>query len=123
MALELVDAPAEEGYRFVVAESAGAVQGYACFGATPMTEGTFDLYWIAVDPAAQGRGIGRMLLRSVEDTLRAERGRLLLVETASKPSYAPTRAFYEKSGCELVARVPDFYAAGDDKLVFARKLR
>jgi ribosomal protein S18 acetylase RimI-like enzyme len=122
VALELVDADASEGYRFVVAEVEGEVQGYACFGATPMTKGTFDLYWIAVAPARQGRGIGRALLRAAEDEVRAEGGRMLLVETAGKPAYAATRAVYAACGYREVARVPDFYEDGDDKIVFARRL-
>jgi len=122
VALELVDEPAETGYRFVVAERAGAVAGYACFGATPCTVGTWDLYWIAVDPAQQGSGVGRLLLEAVERAVRAEGGRLLVIETASKPEYAATRAFYERSGLALVARIPDFYARGDDKLVYCRRI-
>ncbi|MBK7875730.1 MAG: GNAT family N-acetyltransferase [Planctomycetes bacterium] len=123
VALELVDARPEVGYRFVVAELAGAVAGYACFGATPMTLGTWDLYWIAVDPALHGRGVGTLLMRSVEDAIRAEGGRLVMIETASKPSYTPTRRFYERhAGCREVARVPDFYAIGDDKVMYAIQL-
>jgi ribosomal protein S18 acetylase RimI-like enzyme len=143
IALELIDAPASAGYRFIVAEieavesatqaseiarnakpRAGAprVAGYACFGATPLTQGTYDLYWIAVDPALHGSGVGQALMRATEDALRAEGGRLMLIETASKPSYDKTRAFYVHWGCTEVARIPDFYAVGDDKVVYARKL-
>jgi ribosomal protein S18 acetylase RimI-like enzyme len=122
IALELVDAPRDAGYRFLVAELEGAVAGYACFGATPLTLGTHDLYWIAVDPALHGRGIGADLLAAVEATLRAEGARLLLIETASKPAYDATRAFYLARGCREVARVPDFYAPGDDKVIYARRL-
>lgn len=122
IALELVDAPPSAGYRFVVAELDGSVAGYACFGATPLTVGTHDLYWIAVDPALHGRGVGADLLAAVERTLRAEGARLLLIETASKPSYDATRAFYHARGCLEVARVPDFYAPGDDKVIYARRL-
>lgn len=118
VALELVDAPADVGYRFVVAELDERVAGYACFGATPMTQGTHDLYWIAVDPALHGRGVGTELMRAVEATLASEGGRLLVIETASKPSYAPTRRFYERHGCREVARVPDYYAPGDDKVTY-----
>jgi ribosomal protein S18 acetylase RimI-like enzyme len=122
VALELVDAPAEEGYRFLVAEADGQVAGYACFGATPMTRGTWDLYWIAVDPRRQRGGIGRSLLRGAEDAVRTEGGRRLLVETAGKASYAPTRAMYEACGYREVARVPDFYEEGDDKVIYAALL-
>ncbi len=117
-----------EGYRFVVAEvdagsgRGGEVAGYACFGETPMTKGTFDLYWIAVDPAHQGRGVGRALLSAAENVVRAAGGRMLLVETAGKPSYAATRAVYTACGYVEVARVPDFYEDGDDKIVLARRL-
>jgi ribosomal protein S18 acetylase RimI-like enzyme len=119
IALELVDAPADAGYRFVVADVDDAVAGYACFGATPLTQGTHDLYWIAVDPVLHGRGVGTELMRAVEAALAKEGARLLLIETASKPSYAPTRRFYERHGCREVARVPDFYAVGDDKVIYA----
>lgn len=121
VALELVDEPREAGYRFVVAEQAGTVAGYACFGATPCTVGTYDLYWIAVDPTLQSKGLGRALLDAVESAVRAEDGRLLIIETASKPEYAATRAFYERCGLELAARIQDFYARGDDKLVYCRR--
>jgi ribosomal protein S18 acetylase RimI-like enzyme len=120
VALELVDAPAEAGYRFVVAEAAGEVAGYACFGATPLTKGTWDLYWIAVDPARQGEGVGRALLVAAEDAIRAEDGRMLLIETAGKASYEKTRAMYLACGYREIARVPDFYDVGDDKVVYGR---
>ena len=95
--------------------------GYACWGATPLAEGVHDLYWIAVDPRRQNTGVGRALLRAVEDAVRAERGRMLLIETGGKASYAPQRAFYRSCGYAEVARVPDFYRAGDDKVVFCRR--
>ena len=130
VALELIDAPPEEGYRFIVAEIADRVAtergprvaGYACYGATPETEGTYDLYWIVVDPDLHGRGIGRTLMSAAESAIRRAGGRVMLIETAGKPSYARQRAFYEANGCELIERVPDFYAAGDDKLVYERRL-
>jgi ribosomal protein S18 acetylase RimI-like enzyme len=83
--------------------------------------GTYDLYWIAVDPTLQSKGLGRALLDAVESAVRAEDGRLLIIETASKPEYAATRAFYERCGLELAARIQDFYARGDDKLVYCRR--
>ena len=125
VALELIDAPASAGYRFLVAERAddGAPVGYSCFGATPMTDGVFDLYWIAVDPTLHGAGIGRKLMRATEDEIRADGGRMMMIETASKPSYDKTRAFYVSYGCPEVARIRDFYAVGDDKVIYACRLR
>jgi ribosomal protein S18 acetylase RimI-like enzyme len=127
VALELIDlgiraseGGADAGYRFLVAEEDGRVAGYTCYGETPCTEGTYDLYWIAVDPSLQGRGVGRRLVRATEDAVAASHGRMLLVETASKPSYAATRAFYERIGYVEVARIPDFYRPGDAKIVYQR---
>jgi ribosomal protein S18 acetylase RimI-like enzyme len=126
VALELVDLgeqQAPDGYHFFVAEiEPGQVAGYVCFGHTPCTEGTYDLYWIATDPALQGRGIGQALTRAVEEAVLAEHGRLLLIETASKESYTATRNFYLRAGYLEVARVPDFYAVGDDRVIYAKKL-
>jgi GNAT superfamily N-acetyltransferase len=122
VAMELVDAEASEGYRFVVAEVEGKVAGYACFGATPLTLGTWDLYWIAVDPGMQGKKIGRALFDAAIEAVRAEGGRMLLIETGGKASYGATREAYLAWGCREVARVPDFYERGDDKVVYARYL-
>ena len=127
VALELIDtgvgARPDEGYLFAVAEDdAGSPVGYACWGRVPMTDATFDLYWIAVEPREQGRGVGRALLAQVEASVRAAGGRLIVVETAGKPSYAGTRAFYERTGYPEVARLPDFYRDGDDKVLHVKRL-
>ena len=99
-----------------------AVQGYVCYGPTPMTDGVFDLYWIAVDPRQQGLGLGQLLLRFVENEVRRQRGRMLLIETSSKESYGPTMRFYERSGYDEISRIKDFYRIEDDKVVFCKKL-
>jgi len=99
-----------------------AVQGYVCYGATPLTEGVFDLYWIAVDPRTQGLGFGQLLLRFVENEVRRQRGRMLLIETSSKESYGPTLRFYERSGYDEISRIKDFYRIEDDKVIFCKKL-
>jgi ribosomal protein S18 acetylase RimI-like enzyme len=114
------DAPLD--YEFVGAFEEEHLVGYACFGATPATDGTYDLYWLAVDPAAQGRGIGRALVRDVEATLIARGGRLLVVETSSRPDYAGTRQFYARSGYAEAARVRDFYAPADDRILLTTRL-
>jgi ribosomal protein S18 acetylase RimI-like enzyme len=126
IALELIDAglrtPPSEDYRFLVAEGAGEVLGYACYGPVPLTEGVFDLYWIAVSPRAQGQGIGKRLMGEVEATLAGEGQRMVLVETAGKKAYTATRAFYERIGYREVARIPDFYRVGDDKVIYGKTL-
>ena len=99
-----------------------AVQGYVCYGATPLTDGVFDLYWIAVDPKQQGLGFGQLLLRFVENEVRRQRGRMLLIETSSKESYGPTLRFYQRSGYDEISRIKDFYRIEDDKIVFCKKL-
>lgn len=126
VALELIDlglGPPGHGYEFLVAEEEGRVVGYACWGRTPCTDAVYDLYWIVVDARRQSRGTGKTLLAAVEASTRRSGGRMLLVETASKPSYAAQRAFYERCGFREVARVPDFYRVGDDKIVYALSLR
>lgn len=100
----------------------GTLLGYACYGPTPCTAGTWDLYWIAVGGEARGRGVGTLLMEEMHRRLVAQHARLVLIETASRPDYAPTRAFYQGHGYRIVARVPDFYAPGDDRLIFARTL-
>jgi ribosomal protein S18 acetylase RimI-like enzyme len=128
-ALEVVDEAMADAshphgdYRcFAAEDDHGRVAGYECHGPTPLTEGTYDLYWIAVDPSYQGAGFGRALLAFAENETRAAGGRLLLIETSSQESYGDTIRFYEKSGYPLVARLKGFYRPGDDKLIFAREL-
>ena len=122
-----LDRPAKGEYLVYVLEEPDsgpkrAVQGYVCYGPTPKTEGVFDLYWIAVDPAHQGQGFGQILLRFVENEVRRQSGRMLLIETRSRTSFEPTIRFYERSGYQEITRIKDFYRIEDDKLVFCKKL-
>ena len=109
-------------YRFLGAYAGDELLGYACWGPTPGTEGTYDLYWIVVDPAWQGKGVGTLLLRAVEAKLVAEDCRLIVVETSSRAGYAPTRGFYERRGYAPAARVPGYYAPDDDLIVYLKDL-
>jgi ribosomal protein S18 acetylase RimI-like enzyme len=95
--------------------------GWICWGPTPCTLGTYDLYWMAVDPTIQGSGIGATLLREMEGRL-AGSARLIVVETAGRPDYRPTRAFYEARGYRKASVIPDFYAPGDDQVVYVKAL-
>ena len=122
IALELFD-ETSQGYEFLgLFASDGTLAGYACYGPTPATCGTFDLYWIAVHPAAQGAGGGTRLLDEVERRLGERGGRLVIVETSSRAAYQPTRRFYDTRGYREAARVADFYAAADDRVIYTKRL-
>jgi ribosomal protein S18 acetylase RimI-like enzyme len=128
VALELIDIvlnhPEQEDYINRVATAPeGAVVGYVCYGKAPLTDAVYDLYWIVVHPAFWNRGAGSSLLRDAEADLKRRRARLLLIETSSKPSYETPRAFYRKHGYVEQARVRDYYAAGDHKLILGKALR
>ncbi len=87
-----------------------------------MTEGTWNQLLIAVHPEHQGRGIGTQLMQATEAILREQGERLLLVETSGTAEFERTRAFYRGNGYEEEARLRDYYAAGDDKIVFRKAL-
>ena len=127
VALELIDTAlaGSADYEVLVAESEDPrlrVAGYVCFGATSMTEGTFDLYWIAVRPSLKGKGVGRALAAAMEDELAKRGGRLVRVETESGASYDATRAFYDALGYERAAVFADFYRDGTDLVTYRRRL-
>lgn len=98
------------------------MQGYACYGPHALTEGTYDLYWIAVDPAAQGQGVGHALLARVEAEVRGQGGRLLVIETSGTAAYEAARRLYTSGGYGLEATIRDFYAPGDSLLIFVKYL-
>lgn len=111
------------GYEFVLVDDAqGELMGYACYGPIACTVGSYDLFWIIVNPSHQGAGLGRLLVGRVERAIARLGGRHVYIETSSLPKYEPTRRFYERCGYDLAARLADFYQVGDDKLVFLKKL-
>ncbi|MFA4835597.1 MAG: GNAT family N-acetyltransferase [Dehalococcoidia bacterium] len=114
--------PSGPDYKVLVAEIGSSIKGYVCYGPTPLTDGTWDMYWVAVAPGEQGRGIGGALFAAAEEKMKKARGRLILIETSSKPEYEKTRRFHERQGYELVTRIPDFYSVGDDRLTFQKRL-
>jgi ribosomal protein S18 acetylase RimI-like enzyme len=126
VALELLEARLERGarsgYSFLFAERRGDLLGYAAGGNAPLTERSFDLYWIVVSPAAQRRGIGQALLRQVERAVDARGGGNLYIETSSRMAYRRTRRFYREAGYAEVARLRDYYAPGDHKVMFSKAI-
>ncbi len=105
-----------------VDDPASRPAGWVYFAPAPLADGVWDLWWIGVAPARQGQGIGGELLRFVEAHVRAVSGRLLLVETSSLPAFDPTRRFYARHGYAECGLVPDFYADGDSKVIFAKRM-
>jgi ribosomal protein S18 acetylase RimI-like enzyme len=114
--------PINSGYFILVAEDNNEVVGYICYGPTPLTNGTWDIYWEAVARGKRRLGIGSFLIKAAEEEIKKLRGRLLLIETSSTGAYAKTRQFYSRHGYREIARVPDFYEPGDDKLILQKKV-
>ena len=123
-AVELLDESlaGDDDYQFVGAFEDDQLVGYACWGPTPGTAATSDLYWIVVDRSRQGAGVGSELLGEVERRLTAEGRRLVVVETSSRADYTPTRKFYETRGYTRAATIPGYYAPGDDLVIYIKDL-
>ncbi|HEX7620739.1 MAG TPA: GNAT family N-acetyltransferase [Anaerolineales bacterium] len=118
----LAQGPEQSGYNFLVEKEDERVLGYACYGPRSLTSGTFDLYWIAVDPTIHRGGTGRKLLSASEEAIRKLGGRLIVLETSGLPTYEPTRKFYLATGYTLEATLRDFYSEGDDVVIFTKHL-
>lgn len=106
---------------YVATTNHDEIAGYVCYGPTPATDGTYDIYWIAVAPNLQNKGIGRKLLRLAEDEIVKQKGRMIVIETSSQAKYLPTQQFYQKNKYALEARIKDFYRIGDDRLIFVKR--
>jgi ribosomal protein S18 acetylase RimI-like enzyme len=122
---ELVEAelsnPRQRDYHSLVIEMDARVVGFACYGPTPMTDGTYDLYWIFVHPSYQRRSIGSALLREVERAIEQIRGRMLVVDTSSTRRYSRARRFYENHGFQKAAEVKDFYRVDDSRITYMKQ--
>jgi ribosomal protein S18 acetylase RimI-like enzyme len=124
-ALELIDLALtsnKSDYQVLVATKGNKVVGYICYGPTPMTVGTFDLYWIASAPEVRGQGVGSALVAAMEGDLRKRKARLLRVETSAMEAYGPTRGFYEAMQYKEEARFRDFYKVGEDLIILSKRL-
>jgi ribosomal protein S18 acetylase RimI-like enzyme len=105
-------------YLIYVAEEDGEADGarllgFICHGHNPVTDGVHDIYWIAVEPGAQRRGLGRALLSYAEARVREMAGRAITIETSARPEYRAAQGLYEACGYSRVAEIPDFYKPGD----------
>lgn len=119
-----LDRPDQKDYSVMVVENdRGALSGYMTWGPTPLAEDAYDLYWMAVAPSDQGKGRGKELVRWLEAEVGRLNGRVIIIETSSQPKYHGTRQFYIDLGYKEVARVPDFYRAGDDRVIYAKYFR
>jgi ribosomal protein S18 acetylase RimI-like enzyme len=119
---ERLEKGAESGYEFVMAERDGQLVGYSCYGLIPCSTVSWDLYWIAVSPEGQGGGLGRQILDLTEQRVAGKGGLNLYAETSGRDLYVPTRAFYQSRGYETGAVFLDFYAPGDAKYVFVKRV-
>ncbi len=123
MLIALFSGSPDEDQCWLVAEGTdGDLLGVAYCAPERMTNGTWNLYFIAVHPDHRGGGHGAALVRYVEQMLAARSVRVLLVETSALASFAATRAFYSKCGYDEEARIREFYNAGEDKIVFRKAL-
>lgn len=118
----LAKGAAASGYYFLFAMRGGRSIGYACYGPTPCTRSSHNLYWVAVHPDFQGKGLGKALMRETEAKVAAMGGTRLYIDTSYKAQYEDTRAFYESLGYSLGALLPDYYAPGDDKVIYVKVL-
>jgi len=122
---ELLDtffhSPGGGGYTFIVAREGEQLLGMACYGPTPLTEGTYDLYWLCTASEAQRRGVARRLIDEMEADLRRRGARLLVVETSGTDAYQPARSFYLATGFHRQATIPDYYAPGDDLVIYTKR--
>jgi ribosomal protein S18 acetylase RimI-like enzyme len=128
VAMELIDIvlndPIQKDYHiYCMVDGLDQAIGYICYGPTPMAQGTFDLYWVAVDPDFQGQRVGSKLLNILEELVKVEGGRLILADASTIPHYEKTQKFYLKNGFQEVARIPDYYHPGNDRITFCRRLR
>jgi ribosomal protein S18 acetylase RimI-like enzyme len=124
MAKELADATLAkpDEYLFFIAECEEKPVGYACSGNIPCSDGSYEIYWIAVLREFQRLGVGKLLIETVEAAVKRRGGRKIFISTSGTPRYEPTRTFYEKSGYTKAAVLKDYFAPGDDEVVYEKVL-
>jgi ribosomal protein S18 acetylase RimI-like enzyme len=83
---------------------------------------TWNMLALAVHPDLQGKRLGAALVHAAEQHLKDKGQRILIVDTSGTDDFALTRKFYAQNGYEEEARIRDFWANGDDKVIFRKAL-
>jgi GNAT superfamily N-acetyltransferase len=96
---------------------------YGCFGLTPMTEATYDLYWLVTAAEHRGQGLGGALLSQIEAELRTRGALTVRIETSSLEGQGGARRFYLRAGYREAGVIPDFYRPGDDLVTLTKRLQ
>jgi ribosomal protein S18 acetylase RimI-like enzyme len=126
VAIEVIEdalAGPENGYYiFCAVKETSDVAGFICFGPIPLTEGCYDLYWIAVDETFSRHGVGKKLLATMEHFVINEEGRQIYIDTSSTEPYLPARSFYQTNGYRIATVLHDFYRQGDNKVIFMKNI-
>jgi ribosomal protein S18 acetylase RimI-like enzyme len=112
----------EGDYQSFVAREEHKMIGWICFGPTPCTSGTFDIYWVVVAPAHQNQGAGTSLVNYATTIIKDLGGRMITVDTSGSQRYLSTRRFYETLGYRKESCIKDFYAVGDDKIIYIKRI-
>jgi len=120
LGLEWLAQKEKSGYHFLLAEHSKRVCGFICYGPVPCTRWSWDVYWIVVDPAWQGRGVGRALIQEAEARILKMGGARIYIETSSQDNYQGSRAFYSHLGFNRQTSIPDFYGPGDGKVIYVK---
>ena len=123
LALERLNKGIRSGYHFLFADHPGNTIAYSCFGPIPGTLGSFDIYWIVVHKDYKNLGYGRKLLERTESLIKSMGGTRIYIETSSRNAYEDARLFYLHLGYKEDAMVRDFYAPGDAKMIYVKRIK
>lgn len=119
---ETLDPRPDTDYEWIIAQIGEELAGFACYGPVPLTDATYDLYWIAVSPRFRGSGVASRLDDAVTEAVKSREGRWVLAETSSTPPFEAARRFYLRRGYEKLSCLPDFYRVGDDRVTFGKRI-
>lgn len=111
-----------ENHKIKVFDQESYVVGWSYFAPSQYAEGVWDVWWIGTHPKVHGQGFGQKLLKAVEGDIRSLGGRVIIIETSSLSPLAKARKFYPLMNYKECGRIPNFYANGDDKIIFSKSI-